>query len=227
MCSGVALSAFALGGGMAVEALKKHEYKRFQTAVFVPRAGSVIGFHSHNAAKAPDTWWMSNFADSKFNCDIGEVLDMDAGPTFEAGSSEQGIMVAKAMLMNDMASANLIIAAESPRECKSLGRKIQGFDQALWNERVAQVAYRVLFQKFEQNEHLGGLLMDTKEQTIAEASPHDAIWGIKLKPSDPRVQEPAEWLGTNLLGNALMQVRAALQYQLQEVAFVREWIWCS
>lgn len=37
------------------------------------------------------------------------------------------------------------------------------------------------------------------------------IWGIGLAPNDPRVQNPAAWDGSNLLGKCLMKVRAALR----------------
>jgi predicted NAD-dependent protein-ADP-ribosyltransferase YbiA (DUF1768 family) len=46
---------------------------------------------------------------------------------------------------------------------------------------------------------------------LVEASPVDAIWGIGLAADDPRASQPAQWPGLNLLGFALMAVRARLQ----------------
>ena len=45
---------------------------------------------------------------------------------------------------------------------------------------------------------------------LVEASPLDAVWGIGLAADDPRAEDPAAWLGHNLLGFALADVRAAL-----------------
>lgn len=39
----------------------------------------------------------------------------------------------------------------------------------------------------------------------------DAVWGIGLAADDPRAQDPEQWPGRNLLGFALMRVRAELR----------------
>lgn len=44
--------------------------------------------------------------------------------------------------------------------------------------------------------------------SLVEASPYDRIWGIGLKATDEKAQNPASWQGQNLLGFALMDVRA-------------------
>jgi predicted NAD-dependent protein-ADP-ribosyltransferase YbiA (DUF1768 family) len=36
------------------------------------------------------------------------------------------------------------------------------------------------------------------------------VWGIGLAPEDERARHPAQWLGENLLGFALMEVRSVL-----------------
>ena len=40
-----------------------------------------------------------------------------------------------------------------------------------------------------------------------EASPLDAIWGIRMRETNPHVHNPLKWNGKNLLGFALMEVR--------------------
>lgn len=51
---------------------------------------------------------------------------------------------------------------------------------------------------------------------IVEASPRDQIWGIGLGASNPRASDPRTWRGANLLGFALMRVRAILRGELAE-----------
>ncbi len=46
---------------------------------------------------------------------------------------------------------------------------------------------------------------------LVEASPLDNIWGIGLAEDDARAIDPAQWLGENHLGFALMKVREMLR----------------
>jgi len=65
--------------------------------------------------------------------------------------------------------------------------------------------------KFSQNPALASYLLNTGDRVLVEASPVDAIWGIGLAADDVRATDPARWQGLNLLGFALMQVRARLR----------------
>ena len=48
-----------------------------------------------------------------------------------------------------------------PGECRKLGRMVHGFDQNVWDDNIKMVAYEVLRQKFESDEGLKALLLDT------------------------------------------------------------------
>jgi len=52
------------------------------------------------------------------------------------------------------------------------------------------------------------LIEDLAPRVLVEASPVDRIWGIGLAQDDDKVGNPNLWRGLNLLGFALMQVRA-------------------
>ena len=65
--------------------------------------------------------------------------------------------------------------------------------------------------KFAQHPNLRRFLLDTGNRILVEASPVDKIWGIGLAQDDPRAQNPLQWQGLNLLGFALMKVRAGFQ----------------
>ena len=49
------------------------------------------------------------------------------------------------------------------------------------------------------------------DSVLVEASPYDAIWGIRLAASSPESHDPMKWRGQNLLGFALMEVRDELR----------------
>ena len=50
----------------------------------------------------------------------------------------------------------------------------------------------------------------TGARRIAEASPHNKVWGIGLTAFDPRAASPTSWCGPNLLGQALERTREIL-----------------
>jgi len=125
--------------------------------------------------------------------------------------SEKAIMATKAALMNDMQSFRAIDAAEDPATCKDLGRSVRNFDDELWLKHLETVAFEVVSQKFSSSEALRAVLLSTGDAILAEAAPHDAIWGIGLPWHDPRVENPDKWRGRNILGSALMRTREALR----------------
>ena len=50
-------------------------------------------------------------------------------------------------------------------------------------------------------------LTQTGDRRLAEASPHDNLWGIGLSACDPRASSPDSWCDQNLLGQALEHAR--------------------
>lgn len=133
------------------------------------------------------------------------VLD---GQTFNC--CEQAMMYKKAVLFGDLESASLILRSTKPYEQKMLGRKVKGFVERIWKENCKNIVYEINHAKFTQNPGLLKQLMDTQGTTLAEASPYDRVWGIGLKANDPRAKVRSQWLGTNLLGEILTQLREDL-----------------
>ncbi|HPV25483.1 MAG TPA: NADAR family protein, partial [Casimicrobium sp.] len=64
--------------------------------------------------------------------------------------------------------------------------------------------------KFSQSTELREFLLSTNHRVLVEASPVDRIWGIGLSATDSGADNPNLWNGLNLLGFALMSVRARL-----------------
>ena len=120
------------------------------------------------------------------------------------------MMAEKARIFQDETTRQAILSAAHPHEAKSLGRQVQNFDEARWNAARFEIVVEGNLAKFSQHSALRSFLLETGQRVLVEASPIDAIWGIGLAQDEPRAANPAEWPGLNLLGFALMEVRAQL-----------------
>ncbi|KAK5169607.1 uncharacterized protein LTR77_005584 [Saxophila tyrrhenica] len=137
--------------------------------------------------------------------------------------AEQYMMWRKAMLFDDPATAAKIMAITSARKQKGLGREIQNYDEAKWCEARLEIVQRGNWLKFTQSTDVASMKMDdvgepvplkdlllaTKDQELAEASPFDTVWGIGSKAEEALKVSRSRW-GENLLGKALMHVRSEM-----------------
>ncbi|KAH9523394.1 hypothetical protein Btru_039916 [Bulinus truncatus] len=124
--------------------------------------------------------------------------------------AEQYMMYSKAALFHDEGMKEKILSSLDPKEQKRLGRKVQNFDQAIWNANCEDIVRRASLAKFQQNEELRKELIKTFPKTLVEASPTDTIWGIGLSASNPKAQDKKTWRGQNKLGYILTEVRDRL-----------------
>jgi ribA/ribD-fused uncharacterized protein len=131
-------------------------------------------------------------------------------------TAEHYMMAEKARLFGDEEHLARILEAESPDRAKALGRKVRNFDAAQWDAAAFRCVVAGNLAKFGQNPPLKAFLLATVGKVIVEASPVDSIWGIGMAASDERAANPAEWQGRNLLGFALMAVRAELALAARE-----------
>ena len=120
------------------------------------------------------------------------------------------MMYAKATLFDNPDIAAQILSAPHPNDAKKLGRQVKRFNEEIWNTERFKIVVRANRLKFEQNQNLKAFLIATQNKVIVEASPVDKIWGVGLAENDPLIQDPKNWQGLNLLGYALMDVRAHL-----------------
>lgn len=125
-------------------------------------------------------------------------------------TAEHWMMAGKARLFGDAEAERRAIDAGHPRDAKSAGRTVRGFDEEVWErERFALVAEGSA-HKFRQHPDLRDFLLGTGSRVLVEASPLDRVWGIGLAADHPAAEDPARWRGLNLLGFALMEARARL-----------------
>lgn len=133
---------------------------------------------------------------------------------FEVGgrlfqTSEQYLMWRKALHFGDEHAAEQVLAARTPAECKRWGRRVRGFDETEWRQVRDEVALDTVRQKFTRNRKMREALLATGNLILVEAAPSDRIWGIGYGERAAWEHRPT-W-GENLLGRALMQVRAELR----------------
>ncbi|MDB2685898.1 NADAR family protein [Mariniblastus sp.] len=138
---------------------------------------------------------------------------------FEAGfdvdghrypTAEHWMMAEKARLFNDEEMLKEILAAPDPKSAKAFGRKVEGFEQDVWNANRVDIVTRGNVAKFEQNPELGEFLQSTGGTILVEAAGRDVIWGIGLGKSNEKAQDPRTWRGRNLLGFVLTEVREVI-----------------
>ena len=129
----------------------------------------------------------------------------DAYPT-----AEHFMMAEKARLFEDLETRGRVLSCRTAADAKKLGRTVKGFDDHLWEAARFEVVVRANLAKFSQNSSLQDFLLGTGHRVLVEASPVDVIWGIGLAANDPMALNPRQWKGLNLLGFALMEVRAKL-----------------
>ncbi|WP_118974159.1 NADAR family protein [Taibaiella koreensis] len=122
-------------------------------------------------------------------------------------SAEHWMMAQKALLFNDAPMAEQIRKSASPAAAKKLGRQVQSFNTAIWDDHKFEIVRQGNVYKFTQHPELGQFLQDTGARVLVEASPVDPVWGIGMAADDPRAGNPLQWKGMNLLGFALMAVR--------------------
>ncbi len=120
---------------------------------------------------------------------------------------EQFMMAGKAELFGDEEVRKQILACEDPKTIKALGRKVKNFDEAVWNQVKYSIVLNGNFLKFTQNPKLREYLLSTGDDILVEASPLDAVWGIRMGKTNENARNPLKWKGQNLLGFALMEVR--------------------
>ncbi|KAL8737524.1 MAG: hypothetical protein Q9181_001602 [Wetmoreana brouardii] len=129
------------------------------------------------------------------------------GITFSC--AEQYMMYQKALTAKDPGTAQRILATSKPGKQKELGRGLKTLDAKQWRNVRFDVVVEGNTCKFSQNEGLKEKLLATGDRELAEASPSDRVWGIGFEAKYAEEQR-ASW-GQNLLGKALMTVRARLK----------------
>ena len=121
------------------------------------------------------------------------------------------MMAEKARLIKDHRAVELIMSSPDPSTYKRIGRGVRNFDSAVWDREKENAVLSGNYAKFTQNPAMKHHLLSTGNKHLAEASPLDPVWGIGLRADDPRANDPHQWKGKNLLGEALSVVCEAIR----------------
>ena len=131
--------------------------------------------------------------------------------------AEQFMMAGKAALFGDDEVLERIMAVEqkrdwreAPKAHKALGRLVKGFVPEVWDANAREIVFAGNLAKFGQADNLRSYLLATGDLTLVEGAHYDPVWGVGLAWDDPQIIDPANWQGSNWLGEALMRVRTAL-----------------
>ena len=124
---------------------------------------------------------------------------------------EQFYYYSKADHYRDQKAMIEIMASSDPAEMKFIGKSINSGDRE-WNttSEALSAMHKAVNAKFLQNSYLRNILLATDELIIAEANPHDCVWGIGHSISEPKAYIKDQWRGDNQLGDILMAVRHSL-----------------
>lgn len=126
-------------------------------------------------------------------------------------NSEAIFMVYKAMHFGDAKIAAKMMKQQFPAKVKALGRQVSGFDDFEWSKVRYNYMLSACRAKYSQNEYLKQALLNTGDKILVEASPTDCVWGIGRGMDYLFLEDESKWLGENLLGKVLMQVRKELR----------------
>ncbi|TLX16860.1 NADAR family protein [Rhizobium sp. MHM7A] len=131
--------------------------------------------------------------------------------------AEQAQMAGKATIFNDPVRLKEIMDEPEPYEQKKLGRKVSPFVDEVWAKLRPIVVTINNVAKFSQNDDYFDWIMSTGQKTFVEGSLKDTIFGVGLDWADPRIENEANWRGTNILGHCLHDTRLILQLHGRDV----------
>lgn len=169
---------------------------------------------------------LSNFY---FHCEGFEATIDGFGSVHRFITGQQYYEYRKCQFFEDYASAKRIlgltrgVCANGSRhdyratvavEAKRIGYGCKGFDLDRWKEVQLDVMRDTLRKKFAHNvidtrvnHPMSWHLYRTRYYRNVECSPHDKVWGIGMSRRDGRRFDKRCWLGRNLMGQCLDDVR--------------------
>ena len=103
-------------------------------------------------------------------------------------------------MFGDSYTANRILLAGTPMECKQLSYKINGVDREKWQSDDYEVCFGGVCEKFIQNRPSLQLLKTMSPKLLAEATT-DRLWGTGIALRDSCALQTDKWHSTGWLSH--------------------------
>ena len=142
---------------------------------------------------------LSNFHPNKF---------MYAG--IEYKSSEQLIQHQKAKLFRDIPTAEKIMAAKTPLECKKFSCEITNYDHEKWKSEACIHCEEGIKAKFMQNSGIRSYLLNTGSKRLVKCC-NDRLWGNGVPLHEEKCLSPSHWHAQGILGEILENTRSNIR----------------
>ena len=124
---------------------------------------------------------------------------------------EQCFLYQKALTFHDEYRCNKILQTSDSKILNQLVKDIVNYDDKIFSGRKQIVLYQANLDKFRYNIELKNQLLATNDAVIALCNKYDLVNGIGLNVDDSRIYKTKNWLGSNLHGFSLMEVRNTLK----------------
>ena len=122
-------------------------------------------------------------------------------------SVEHYFQAMKATEFKDEDSLKKIMKTKTGKAVKAVGKKVNNFNQDVWDSKKNEVMEKAVKAKFVQHPELRKKLQETGDKMIGEANPRDLYWGIGTSITQEKAKFPSKWRGLNKLGKILMELR--------------------
>lgn len=156
-------------------------------------------------------FWSGSPYSSWYPCEFTvELVLGDFKEKFTYSSLNQYFEHTKAIVFEDWGLAKKIMASDNPRRQRKLTKRIGIFSANFWVEHREEILKRGLLSKFQQNPELRKLLVREKCDLFVLADPKDRVWGVGMKAEEAALTTEKDWIGRNLFGKALTEVRDEL-----------------
>lgn len=126
-------------------------------------------------------------------------------------SIEQYLAYRRATIAGNRDLANQVMGSRDPADAKRIMNILRSAStEPKWVDQRKDILFSGLMAKFSQNEYLMRYLLESGTRKLGEAS-LDKTWGIGMSLRDKLVLDSTKWVGENLLGVTLMEVRDELK----------------
>ena len=121
---------------------------------------------------------------------------------------EQRVQKEKCDMFGDISTAEKIMEETDPQKMRKIGENVRNYKHSEWMGCIDQVTYDANKAKFSDRRAAGAreCLLSTGNRIIGEASTN-MKWGTGLKVSDRNACDPKSWIGENMSGIILMDIR--------------------